>query len=134
MNKVKTGWKLLYRWDGTAYMSAIVGGVCYEPGHWARPSTGCGPLAVFCSRRRLLEFLAYHGIQIEHRHMAKCKYEPSRYRKLWLRSFLSPNNKDIKNADCLPRGTRLARRVMIAKPRKVREYMLTPRYRRSCHD
>jgi len=127
--KIKTGWKILLKGsDGTMY-SALKGSVVYEQGEFIRPHKHCGPLAVFCSRRKALDFMHYQCCGVDDRYIARCQYVPSRYKFLWL-SYTSGLRHEVRRT--LPAGTRLARLVKISKPVKLREYMLTLTYRRHC--
>ena len=99
------GWKVLLCLPEEPMSSAvsIYAPVSYWWGVWTFPKKGCGPLAVFRTRKAARAFVEDR----DHSRVVRCEYEPSTHRALW-----TVDKRFVTTLNELPKDTLLADAVM----------------------
>ena len=107
VNKWEDGWKVVHKDDKSGKMySAIASNLVeYRFNEITRPRKGCGPLAVYKTRRQARQFIFGNMV-------VRCQYIPSKHTCIWNRR---PGHRELST---LPDGTVLADAVRLVRKGK----------------
>jgi hypothetical protein len=94
------GYKVLRRNLASRLEAIAEGGIFYKLDEWVYPKRKCGPLAVFNSRKRALDFMRNYCGSV----LYKVRYTESKRRELW---------DPFSTCDNVPTGTCFANKVML---------------------